>query len=133
MLAERLDEGWWLLEGLHVLVKRIGEGTFALGVGGAAEGSVGVRGSLSVLVRSTVGLMVGVVLVSGVLLLSFVVPGLVIISAAVEAIVVMSESRGGSGMGCALWWLSGTGLAVMWSGKCWAIHKQAQSSLMVWN
>ena len=60
-----------------------GEGTSALGVGGAAKGSVGVRAPLSVFVRSTVGLMVGVVLVSGVLLLSFVVPGLVVITAAV--------------------------------------------------
>ena len=60
-----------------------GEWTSSWGVGGAAEGSVGVHGSLSVLVRSTVGLVVGFVLVPGVLLLSFVVPGLVVISAAV--------------------------------------------------
>ena len=94
-----------------------GEGTSALGVGGAAEGSVGVCGSLSVLVRSTVGLMVGFVLVSGVLLLSFVVPGLVVILAAVEAIVVMfesvSEPWGDIGVGCTVWWLGGTGLAVI--------------------
>ena len=54
-------------------------------------GSVRVRGSLSVSARSTVGLMVGVVLVSGVLLLSFVVPGLVVISAAVGDRAVWTE------------------------------------------
>ena len=68
------------------------------GVGGAA-GISGVHGSLSVVVRSTIGLMVEFVLVSGVLLLSIVVSRLSFMSAAVEAIVVMSESvsrsRGG--------------------------------------
>ena len=96
-----------------------------------------MRGSLSVLVRSTVGLVVGVVSVSSVLSLSFVVLGLVVISAAVEAIVVMSESvagaRGDSGVGGAVWWLGGSGLAEIWSGNCWAIHKQLQFSLMVWH
>ena len=51
---------------------------------GLMEG-VAVCGSLSMLVMSTVGLAVGVVLVS-------VVSGLVVMSAAVEVIVVMSES-----------------------------------------
>ena len=115
----------------------LGEWTTSWGVGGAAEGSVGVCGTLSVLVRSTVGLMVGVVLVSGVLLLSFVVPGLVVIAAVVEAIVVMPESvsgpRGDNRVGCAVWWLGGTGLTVMWSGNCWAVHRQVQSSMMVWH
>ena len=124
-----------MLEALHVLVERIGGVDCLGGVGGAAEVS-GVHGLLSVVVRSTVGLMVGFVLVSGVWLLSVVVPGLYFMSAAVEAIVVMSESvsgsRGGSGMGCAGWWLGGTVLPVLWGGACWAVRRQAQSSLMVW-
>ena len=83
------------------------------GVGQSSAGlmeGVSVRGSLSVLVRSTVGLVVGVLFVS-------VVSGLVVMSVAVEVIVVMSESisgpLGGSWVGCAVWWLGGTGLAVM--------------------
>ena len=64
-----------------------------------------VCGSLSMLVMSTVGLAVGVVLVS-------VVSGLVVMSAAVEVIVVMSESiavpLGDSWVGCAV------------MGRCWA-------------
>ena len=95
---------------------------------GRMEG-VAVCGSLSMLVMSTVGLAVGVVLVS-------VVSGLVVMSAAVEVIVVMSESivvpLGDSWVGCAVMGLGGTVLAVMWGGRCWAVHKQAQSSLMVW-
>ena len=82
------------------------------------------------LVMSTAGLAVGVVLVS-------VVSGLVVMLAAVEVIVVMSESiavpLGDSWVGCVVWGLGGTGLAVMWGGRCWAVHKQAQSSLMVWH
>ena len=115
-----------------------GEWSASGGVGGATEVS-GVYGSLSVVVRSMIGLMVEFVLVSGVLFLSVVMPGLSFMSAAVEAIVVMSESVSGSqggrgsGMGCAGWWLGGTVLAVLWGGTCWAVHKQAQSSLMVWH
>ena len=55
--------------------------------------------------------------------------------------VVMSESvseassgtQGGSGVSCAVEWLGESGLAVMWIGGCWAVHKQAQSSRMVWH
>ena len=87
-------------------------------------------GSLSMLVMSAVGLVVGVVLVS-------VVSGLVVMSVAVEVMVVVSESivvpLGDSWVGCAVMGLGGTGLAVMWGGGCWAVHKQAQSSLMVWH
>ena len=76
---------------------------------GLMEGA-SLRGSLSALVRSTVGLVVGVVFVS-------VVSGLVVMSAVVEVIVVMSESISGplgdSWVGCAVWRLGGTGLAVM--------------------
>ena len=72
-----------------------GEWSASGGAGGAAEVS-GVHGSLSVIVRSTIWLRVGFVLVSGILLLSVVVPGLSFMSAAVEAIVVMSESVSGS-------------------------------------
>ena len=93
-----------------------GEWSASGGVGGAAEVS-GVHGSLSVVVRSMIGLMVEFVLVSGVLLLSVVVPGLSFMSAAVEAIVVMSKSvsgsRGGSGVACAGRWLGGNVLAVL--------------------
>ena len=114
-----------------------GEWSASGGVGGATEVS-GVHGSLSVVVRSTIGLMVEFVLVSGVLLLSVVVSGLSFMLAAMEAIVVMSESvsgsrGGGSGVACAGWWLGGNVLAVLWGGTCWAVRKQAQSSLMVWH
>ena len=57
---------------------------------GGACGSGGLCGSLSVVVRSAIGLMVRVVSVSRVLSLSFAVLGLVVMSAAVEVIVVMS-------------------------------------------
>ena len=107
----------------------------SVAVGGFAC-SGGVRGSLAVLVRSAIGLVVRVVSVSRVLSLSFAVLGLVVMSAAVEAIVVMSESvagvRGDSVVGGAVWWLGGAGLSVVLSGNCWAIHKQVQFSLMVW-
>ena len=91
---------------------------------------VAVCGSLSMLVMSTVGLAVGVVLVS-------VVSGLVVMSAAVEVIAVVSESivvpLGDSWVGCAEMGLGGAGLAVMWGGRCWAVHKQAQSYLVAWH
>ena len=91
---------------------------------------VAVCGSLSMLVMSTVGLAVGVVLVS-------VESGLVVMSVAVEVMVVVSESivvlLGDSWVGCAVMRLGGAGLALMWGGGCWAVHKQAQSSLMVWH
>ena len=126
-----------MLEGSHVVVERIRGGDFCVGRWGSSWGSEGVRGSLSVLVRLTAGLMVGVVLVSSMLSLSFVVLELVVISATVEAIVVMSESvsgsRGYSGVGGAVWWLGGTGLSAVLSGNCWAIRKQLQFSLMVWH
>ena len=103
------------------------------GVGQSSAGlmeGVAVCGSLSMLVMSTVGLAVGVLLVS-------VVSGLVVMSAAVEVIVVMSESiavpPGDSWVGCAVRGLGGAGLAVMWGIRCWAVHRQAQSSLMVWH
>ena len=87
-------------------------------------------GSLSMLVMSTVGLVVGVVLVS-------VVSGLVVMSVAVEGMVVVSESivvpLGNSWVGFAVMGLGGARLALMWGGGCWAVHKQAQSSLMVWH
>ena len=87
-------------------------------------------GSLSMLVMSAVGLAVGVVLVS-------VVSGLVVMSVAVEVMVVVSESivvpLGVSWVVCAVMGLGETGLAVLWGGRCWAVHKQAQSSLMVWH
>ena len=71
------------------------------------------------------------------LVLVSVVSGLVVMSAAVEVIVVVSESivvpLGDSWVGCAVMGLGGTGLSVMWGGRCWAVHKQAQSSLMVWH
>ena len=67
-------------------------------------------GSLSVLVRSTIGLAVRVVLVS-------VVSGLVVMSVAVEVMVVVSESivvpLGDSWVGCAVMGLGGAGLARM--------------------
>ena len=82
------------------------------------------------LVMSAVGLVVGVVLVS-------VVSGLVVMSVAVEGMVVLSESMveplGDSWVGCAVMGLGGAGLALIWGGGCWAVHKQAQSSLMVWH
>ena len=96
---------------------------------GRMEG-VAVCGSLSMLVMSTVGLVVGVVLVS-------VVSGLVVMSVAVEGMVVLSESivkpLVDSWVGCAVMGLGGAGLALMWGGGCWAVHKQAQFSLMVWH
>ena len=103
----------------------------------AACGSSSVCRSLVVFVGSAVGLMMRVGSVSRVLSLSFAVLGLVVISATVKVIVVMSESgagaQGDSGVGGAVWWLGETGLAVVWSGKCWGIHKQLQFSLMVWH
>ena len=91
---------------------------------GRMEG-VAVCGSLSMLVMSTVGLVVGVVLVS-------VVSGLVVMSVAVEGMVVLSEfivePLGDSWVGCAV-----MGLALVWGGGCWAVHKQAQFSLVVWH
>ena len=114
------------------------EWSAAGGIGGAAEVS-GVPGLLSVVVRSMVGLLGEVVLVSIVLMLSIVVPGLSFISAVVGGSVEISESgswsRGGSGLACAVRWLDGTVLAVLCGGTCWAVRKQAQSSLVVrhWN
>ena len=52
----------------------------------------GVHGLLSVVVRSTVGLLGEAVLVSGVLMLSIVVSGLPFISVVVGASVEVSES-----------------------------------------
>ena len=89
------------------------------GLGGAAEVS-GVPGLLSVVVRSMVGLLGEVVLVSIVLMLSMVVSGLSFVSVAVGANVGMtgsgSWSWGGSGLSWALRWLDGTvcGCAVWW-------------------
>ena len=61
-----------------------------------------------------------------------VVSGLVVMPVAVEVMVVVSESivvpLGDSWVGCAV-----MGLALMWGGGCWAVHKQAQFSLMVWH
>ena len=54
-----------------------------MGVSGAAEGAVEVDESLSVVVKSTVGLMVGSVFMSDVVVLSFGVPGLVVVLVAV--------------------------------------------------
>ena len=126
-----------MLEALLVLVERIGGVVCFGGVGGATKVS-GVHGSLSVVVRSMIGLMLEFVLVSGVLLLSVVVPGLSFMSAAVEAIVVIFESvsgsrGGGSGVAFAGRRLDGTVLAVLWGSTSWAVRKQAQSSLMVWH
>ena len=46
-----------------------------------------------------------------------VMSGVVVVSVAVEGMVVLSESivepLGDSWVGCAVWWLGGTGLAVM--------------------
>ena len=85
-----------------------------------------------------IGLVVEFVLVSGVLVLSVVVPGLSFVSAVAEAIAVMFKPvsglrGGGSGVACAGSWLGGTVLAVLWGGTCWAVRKQAQSSLIVWH
>ena len=108
------------------------------GPGGAAEVS-GVPGLLSVVVRSMVGLLGEVVLVSIVLMLSMVVFGLSFVSVAVGASMEMSGSGswswGDSGLSCAGRWLDGTVLAVLCGGTCWAVRKQAQSSLVVrhWN
>ena len=80
-----------------------------------------------------------VVLVSIVWMLSMVVPGLSFESVAVGASVEMSGSGswswGGSGLSCAVGWRDGTVLAVLRGGTCWAVRRQAQSSLMVrhWN
>ena len=76
----------------------------------------GVHGSLSVVVRSMVGLVVRFVLVSGVLLLLVVGIGLSFLSAFVEAWVVesesLSESQGGRGVaGAGGWSVDGTVLA----------------------
>ena len=49
-----------------------------VGIGRAAEASLGVDGSLSVVVKSTVGLMVGSMIMSDVVVLSFGVLGLVV-------------------------------------------------------
>ena len=89
------------------------------GIGGAAEVS-GVPGLLSVVVRSVVGLLGEVVLVSSVWMLSMVVPGLSFVSVAVGASVEKagygSWSWGGQWavlcrevarwdcVGCAVWW-----------------------------
>ena len=104
------------------------------GLGGAAEVS-GVPGLLSVVVRSMVGLLGEVVLVSIVLMLSMVVSGLSFVSVAVGANVGMTGfgtwSWGGSGLLCALWWLDGTVLAVLCGGTFRAVQRQEQSSLMV--
>ena len=103
---------------------------------GVEQSSAGLRGGvagcgyLNKLVMSAVGLVVGVVLVS-------VVSGLVVMSVAVEVMVVVSGSivvpLGDSWVGCAVMGLGGAGLALMWGGGCWAVHKQAQFSLMVWH
>ena len=69
---------------------------------GAAEVS-GVPGLLSVVVRSMVGLLGEVVLVSSVWMLSMVVPGLFFVSVAVGASVEMSGSGSwswGGAVGC---------------------------------
>ena len=84
---------------------------------GAAEVS-GVPGLLSVVVRSMVGLLGEVVLVSGVLMLSIDVPELSFVSAVVGAIVEIFRSSswsrgGGSGLSCAVRWLYGAVLAVL--------------------
>ena len=98
----------------------------------------GVPELLSV-VRSIVGLLGEVVLVSIVLVLSMVVSGLSFISVVVVANVEMTGSRawswGGRGLLCALRWLHGTVLSVLCGGTFWAVQRQAQSSLMVqqWN
>ena len=95
----------------------------------------GVLGLLSVVVISMVGLLGEVVLVSIVWMLSMVVPGLSFVSVAVGASVKMSGSGswswGGSGLSCAVGWLYGTVLAVLCGGTCWAVWRQAQSSLLV--
>ena len=90
---------------------------------------------LSVVVRSMVGLLGEVVVVSVVWMLSRVVHGLSFVSVAVGARVEISGSSswswGGSGLLCALRWLGGTVLAVLFGGTFWAVQRQAQSSLMV--
>ena len=94
----------------------------------------GVPELLSV-VRSIVGLLGEVVVVSIVLVLSMVVSGLSFVSVVVVANVEMTGSSawswGGSGLLCALRWLDGTVLAVLCGGTFWAVQRQAQSSLMV--
>ena len=114
------------------------EWSAAGGIGGAAEVS-GVPMLRSVVVRSMVGLLGKVVLVSTVLVLSMVVPGLSFVSVVVGANVEMTGSGawswGGSWLLCAVRWLDGSLLADLWDGMCWAVRKQAQSSLVVrhWN
>ena len=76
-------------------------------------------GSLSMLVMSAVGLVVGVVLVS-------VVSRLVVMSAAVEVMVVVSESivvpLGDSWVGCAVMGLGGAGRGLAGSDVgCWVL------------
>ena len=92
------------------------DGSVAGGSGGAAEVS-GVLGALSVVVRSIVGLLGEVVLVSIVLMLSMVVSGLSFGSVAVVASAELSESGswlwGSSGQSCSVGWLYGTVLAVL--------------------
>ena len=104
--------------------------------GGAVKVS-GVPGLLSVVVRSMVGLLGEVVLVSVVWRLSMVVPGLSFVSVAVLASAELSGSGswlwGSSGQSCSVGWLYGTVLAVLCGGTCWAVCRQVQSSLMVWH
>ena len=88
-----------------------GEGSASGGVGGATKVS-GVHGSLSVVVRSMIGLMVRFVLVSGVLLLLVVVTGLPFVEACVVMSESLSESQGGRGaVGAGGWTVGGTVLA----------------------
>ena len=94
----------------------------------------GVPELLSV-VRSIVGLLGEVVVVSIVLVLSMVVSGLSFVSVVVVANVEMTGSSAwsweGSGLLCALMWLDGTVLAVLCGGTFWAVQRQTQSSLVV--
>ena len=92
------------------------------------------------MVRSMVGLLGDVVLVSIVLVLSMVVSGLSFVAVAVGANVGVtgtgsSWSWGGRGLSCASRWLDGAAVAVLCGGICWVAWRQAQSSLMVqqWN
>ena len=92
------------------------------------------------MVRSMVGLLGDVVLVSIVLVLSMVVSGLSFVAVAVGANVGVtgtgsSWSWGGRGLSCASMWLDGAAVAALCGGTCWVAWRQAQSSLMVqqWN
>ena len=92
------------------------------------------------MVRSMVGLLGDVGLVSIVLVLSMVVSGLSFVAVAVRASVGVtgtgsSWSWGGRGLSCASRWLDGAAVAVLCGGTCWVAWRQAQSSLMVqqWN